>query len=90
MRINTNGTTILAACAGHLYGGGGVKRSASTDHQFINSSGNKYAKLASLDLICDHKESFNDWMEGLETLVSSSQWLSLFPPRYENTDPTVL
>lgn len=51
---------------------------------------NKYAKLASLDVICDHKDSFNEWMEGLDTLVSSTQWLNLFPPRYENSDPTIL
>ena len=55
-----------------------------------NSPDNKYARLESLDLICDRKDSFEEWMEGLSTLVSSSQWLTLFPPRYENTDPTIL
>ena len=52
--------------------------------------GNKYAKLVSLDLICDHIEHFNKWIDGLKTLVSATQWLKIFPPRYENTDPTIL
>ena len=43
-----------------------------------------------MDLVCDHSDHFDDWMDGLKTLVTGTQWLNIYPPRYENTDPTIL
>ena len=59
-------------------------------YHLIFCTGNKYAKLDSLDVICDRMDHFNLWMEGLKTLVVSNQWLYLYPQRYENSDPTIL
>lgn len=49
----------------------------------------KYAKLESLDVICDHPQHFQDWIEGLGSLQIGPK-TSMFPSRYENTDPILL
>ncbi len=52
--------------------------------------GNKFARLDSLDIICEANGAYNGWIQGLELLVTCSQWLHLYPPRYEDSDPTML
>ncbi|XP_064406324.1 1-phosphatidylinositol 4,5-bisphosphate phosphodiesterase delta-1-like [Halichondria panicea] len=49
----------------------------------------KYVRLTSIDLICDHPDNYDQWIEGLRSLVSGTK-CSIYPHRYETTDPLVL
>jgi hypothetical protein len=49
----------------------------------------KYIRLESLDLICDHPIHFKEWINGLDSLKVGPV-TSMFPLRYENTDPLLV
>ena len=40
---------------------------------FDDESGGKYVRLTSLDLICDHIDHYQEWMEGVSETLSLCQ-----------------
>jgi len=60
---------------------------------FDDESGGKYVRLMSLDLICDHPNHYQEWMEGLRTLIPTVPQCTIFPysqEKHRNVDPTIL